>query len=1097
MTAAEAARVAAKLAKGPERFGDPDRALEFYINSRTGPLVTRGANPTTAVRTLPVEAYQDALRHMRGMPRYSTAAGALFASYDEAPDVSAAPGAALGTWSNVGPANQGGRTRAILIHPTQPNIMYAGGVAGGVWKTLDGGTTWATTTDLQMSNLAVVSLAFDPANPSVIYAGTGEGFGNLDGIRGAGIFRSTDAGVTWTHLASTANANFHFTLDLVVSTRSSQRLYAATTTGVWRSNDGGASWANLIGSPAGGCTDLDLQRTAATAYLFMACGMRTTSGAIYRVVDNGVAGASGILAINGQGRSSIAVAPSAEQVLYVMSEQGSNMGGFGQNSLLGVFRSTLSGDPGSFFTMTNGTVTPTTTTQRISQLLLTNPFIALLTQCGQGTSQSFNQGWYDNVLAVDPADPNRVWAGGIDLFRSDDGGLTWGGAGYWWKTKGVDPTYHHADQHAIVFHPQYNGTSNRVMFSGSDGGIERIDDARAPVNTTLAQMCGAPVAGGVSWIDRNNGYVTTQFYDGAVYPDAQTIFGGLQDNGTQRGAVANPAWTMLRGGDGGHVAVDTLGDGNPANDVLFLENTSLSIAKSVNGGSTFSAATAGITGDNGFLFIAPFAMNEGARQHLWTGGYSIWRTTDQATSWQRATGAGATCGQGNVSAVAAHPADPNRVIVGMSDGCYHYNHSALSAPNSGSWPGGGVIANGYISWVAWDPTNVNVAYATVSNFGVTNVLKTTNGGATWVARTGSGPTALPQIPALSVVVSPVDPQQVFVGTDLGVFTSVDGGASWYVENTGFANTPVEALRVSDAAPRQLFAFTHGRGAWRVNMTDNGGGGGGGGVQPPSAFRIVSMAGSTVTLAWNLPASGPAPEALQLEGGATPGGLIGSIPLGVTRTLTLALPSGTLYLRLRAIAGGAASGPSNEIVARVNVPAAPSAPANLLGLANGTSLHLAWTPTFGGGAPDGAILDVSGAVSASLPLGAAETFSFAGVPPGTYTFSVRQVNAAGASAPSNAVALTFPSGCSGLPGVPQNFVATKAGTTLTLLWDPPASGGAPTSYVLSVTGAFVGAVPFTTRAFSTPVPPGAYNFTIAAVNPCGTGPATPLQSVSLP
>ena len=1096
LSPAERARIDRKLTKGAERFGDPDLAEQFYINSRTGPIITRGPNVTTGVREISPEAYLPALAQMRAMPRYSVADNTTLPSFNEDPSVGAAPGGALGTWANLGPGNQGGRTRALLIHPTTPNIMFAGGVAGGVWKSTDSGGTWSTTTDLQMSSLAVVALAFQPGNPNTILAGTGEGFGNGGAARGAGIFRTTDGGTTWTRLAATATTDFHYTMDVVISTRNTSRIYAATRTGVFRSNDGGGTWANLIATPAGGCTDLDLQKGGPSGYLFIACGTNTNIGAIYRVVDDGTSVVQPIISGQpGWGRSSLAVAPSNEAVLYVMTAQSQNLGGFGAQSLRGLYLSTDSGN--SFFVQIDGTVTPTTAAQKINQSLLTNPIIGLATECGQGTSQSFNQGWYDNVIAVDPVNPARIWAGGIDLFRSDNSGQSFGAAGYWWKERGVDPTYHHADQHAIVFHPQYNGTSNRIMFSGHDGGVDRIDNALAPVNTTLAQMCGTPVSGGPAWVDRSNGYITTQFYDGAVYPDGQTLFGGLQDNGTQRGGVASPAWTMLRGGDGGHVAVDTLGDGNPANDVLFLENTSLSIARSTNGGATFAAATSGITGDNGFLFIAPFAMNEGSRQHLWTGGYSIWRTTNQATSWQRTTGNNQTCGNGNVSAVAAHPLDPNRVLVGMSDGCFHYNHAALAATNAGAWPGGGAIANGYISWMAWDPTNINVAYATVSNFGVTNLLKSVDGGVTWAARTGSGGTALPQIPALSVAVSPIDPQQVFVGTDLGVFTSVDGGASWYVENTGFANTPVESLRVSDSNPRQLVAFTHGRGAWRVPLTDGGQGGGGGGVQPPTGFRVVSMSGATVTLAWDLPASGPAPQAFQLEGGLTPGAVLGALPLGVTRSVTLALPSAPLYLRLRTIAGGISSAASNEVLAYVNVPQAPSAPTSLLGTAAGNSLLLAWTPTYGGGAPTGAVLEVSGAINAALPLGATDTFSFAGVPPGTYTFLVRQSNAGGASAPSNAVTLTFPAACSSAPGVPQRLVAAKAGTALTVFWDPPAAGGAPSSYVLNVTGAYVGAVPFTARTLTVPVPPGTYNFTVAATNPCGTSAATPLQSVTIP
>lgn len=266
---------------------------------------------------------------------------------------------------------------------------------------------------------------------------------------------------------------------------------------------------------------------------------------------------------------------------------------------------------------------------------------------------------------------------------------------------------------------------------------------------------------------------------------------------------------------------------------------------------------------------------------------------------------------------------------------------------------------------------------------------------------------------------------------------------------------------------------------------------------PSNFRVAAMSGATVTLAWDAPASGPTPQGYQLEGGVTPGSVMGAIPLGPTRSVTLALPSAPLYLRLRTIAGGTTSTPSNEILAYVNVPAPPSAPANLLGTAAGSSVFLAWTPTFGGGAPTSSVLEVSGALNAALPLGPTSTFAFAGVPNGTFTFRVRQTNAAGVSAQSNAVTLTFPSGCTGAPAVPRNFVASKVGTTLTLFWDPPASGGAPTSYVLSVSGAVNAVLPFAARTLTVPVPAGTYNFTVAGNNPCGTGPATALQSITLP
>ena len=803
-----------------QKFDQPDVAQDFFAASRTGPIITRGPNATTAYTPLNHSSYLPAINQMASMPRFNTGTRSVMPADNGAKLPFGANANLLGAWQPLGPTNQGGRTRSLIIDPNTPNTMYIGGVDGGVWKTTDGGATWSTVTDLQMSNLSVVSLAFEPGNTSTIYAGTGEGFRNGDAIRGAGIFKSTDAGVTWTQLAGTNTSDFYYSMRVMVSPRNVNRIYTATRTGFWRSIDGGTSWTKLFDATAvAGCTDTAMQVNRASGYVFVSCG-NIAQGTIYRGLDSNTSTFSSVMSLAGQGRSSLALAPSNESILYVMSAQATNGGGAGTNSLHGLYRSISNGNPGTFTTQLDGKINygTSTTAQKIPTLLLSNPVIGLLTECGFGTSSFSNQGWYDNVLAVDPVDPNRVWAGGIDLWRSDDGGASWGTTSYWWFTKGTNPQYKHADQHGLVFHPNYNGTTNKILFSASDGGLNRTDDARAVRETTLANICGTTAAGDTTWVDLNNGYQTTQFYDGAVYPDGLTYFGGLQDNGTTRGVNGNTNWSVLNGGDGGYVAVDTLGDANAANDVLFLETTGLSIRKSVDGGGTFAAATTGIT-NSGFLFTNPFFMNQGTKTQLWTGGFDIWRTTNQAVSWVQA--ATTTCGLGSVSAIATHPSDGNRVLVGMSDGCLNYNTSALTATSATAWPSSTVLASNYISWLAWDPTNVNVAYATISRFAVNNVFKTTDGGATWTAIVGSGATAIPQIPARTIVVNPADPNQLFVGTDLGVFTSVDAGVTWLKENTNFANVSVNALVINETAPYNLFAFTHGRGAWRTVIFTGG------------------------------------------------------------------------------------------------------------------------------------------------------------------------------------------------------------------------------------------------------------------------------------
>jgi hypothetical protein len=192
-----------------------------------------------------------------------------------------------------------------------------------------------------------------------------------------------------------------------------------------------------------------------------------------------------------------------------------------------------------------------------------------------------------------------------------------------------------------------------------------------------------------------------------------------------------------------------------------------------------------------------------------------------------------------------------------------------------------------------------------------------------------------------------------------------------------------------------------------------------------------------------------------------------------------------------------SAASNEIRLHVGVPVVPSPPANLLGLVDGSTLVLAWRNTYEGGAPTSMILDVTGSIVTSLPLGIDDSFSFAGVPAGTYTLALRAQNAAGASLPSNALTLTFPGPCSGPPLAPTDVQASRAGNTVFVNWAPGTSGPAPTGYVLHVTGAFVGSLATSERALSGTVGPGAYTLSVMAVNTCGASAATTPQTIVVP
>ncbi len=769
-------------------FDSPAEAREFYRLKRA----PRGKGP------IPVDRYFKAIEHVKQMPAYSTRLSRFLTEGDES------KGPVLGQWTNLGPGNVGGRTRALVVNPSNPNVMYAGGVAGGVWKTTTAGASWTAMADL-LPNIAVNSLAIDPSNPNVIYAGTGEGYFNDDSVRGAGIFKSTDEGANWSYLTSTNTSDFHYVNDIVVSPTNNQRIYAGTGTGVWRSTNGGTTWTRVLNpGVTGGCLDLAVRTDQPTDYLLASCGTFDFA-AVYRNTNAAGAGAwTQVLAEFGMARTSLAIAPSNQAVMYAMAS--SIEGGPFDHGLYAVFRST---NGGANWTARVRNTDPV----KLNTVLLSNPIIAFFTECTGEIEALVNQGWYDNVIAVDPLDSNRVWAGGIDLFRSDDGGANWGIASHWW----ADPSasvYCHADQHAIVFHPGYNGTTNKTMYVGNDGGLFVTTDARAATGTGDIAVCNQ--ISSVPWSNLNNGYGVTQFYHGAPYPNGATYFGGAQDNGVTRGSDGAPnAWSTLLGGDGGYVAVD------PTNtDVLYAENILLSIQKSTDGGATFADAITGIAEFFlDFSFITPFVMDSSDPQRLWTGGLYMWRTTDGAANWSQASDI--VAGFGSVTAIAAAPTNPNNVLAGTLDGFIHRTNIGLTSDENTVWPFV-QLRDGFVSSLTFDPANADTAYATYSTFNTIpadrHVYKSTDGGATWIGIDGAGGTGLPDIPVHSLIVDPTNLSRLYVGTDLGVFVTLDGGANWARENTGFANVATEALAVNGpAGAMNVFAFTHGRGAWRVPL----------------------------------------------------------------------------------------------------------------------------------------------------------------------------------------------------------------------------------------------------------------------------------------
>ena len=782
-------RKRAKLAReGPKSFDQPQRAMQFYLDQRLAPGEHR----------LPIDHLRSELDQLRLREESSAWKARLHG-----------PGG-IDAWTALGPGNVGGRTRALVIDPNAPDVMYAAGVAGGIWKSVDGGASWNVSDDL-MLNLAVCSLAIDPQDSAVLYAGTGEGYFLSDVfVRGLGIFKSADAGATWNQLAGTVSGvpagAFDYVNKLVVSPNDSNRIYAATRTGVWRSSNAGQTWSVVLSNPQYlsspptsngslvGCTDLVIRSDRNPDMLFAAFGSQDSDG-LFRTFTGGDTWQAYTVGAN-QGRMTIALAPSDNDIMYVLMADNGVGAPIGQ--LVNVFRSANGGD---------------TFTGQVDFASLTGPWLLsnliLATGCVPGGT--YSQGWYDNVIAVDPVDPDIVWVGGVDLFRSSDAGQNFEIPGYWvfYQSDPPPPFYVHPDHHTLVFHPQYDGTTNQIMYVGNDGGLFRTANARAATSLEDCPLPPDQPLPEIVWEDLNHGYGVTQFYHGDCARDADVFIGGAQDNGTNRVQAADTPddWELIYGGDGGYVAID------PTNSqVVYVEYHDFpTIRKSTDGGDSFVPAVNGITDTDG-IFITPFAMDQANPAVLWTGGRRPWRTSDGAASWQPVGPDFA--GPDKISAIAAAPSNGNVVYLGFTNGYVARTSNGLAPSPTWSIFTNGLIG-AWVSSVAVDPVDPNVAYCTYSNYGVPHVLRTLDGGQSWSSIDGISFAGVPDIPVHWIAVRPCNSQQLYAATELGVFASDDGGASWQPANAGLAHTVVESLDFQD--DDTLVAFTHGRGAFLTNL----------------------------------------------------------------------------------------------------------------------------------------------------------------------------------------------------------------------------------------------------------------------------------------
>ncbi|MCF8371428.1 MAG: T9SS type A sorting domain-containing protein [Bacteroidales bacterium] len=420
-------------------------------------------------------------------------------------------------WVELGPDNVGGRTRAILYDMNNHNIVYAGGVSGGLWRSTTAGQSWSRADlnildvdDAPIENLNVSCIT--QASNGDIYFGTGEytSIGGLTSLRGEGIWKSTD-GITFKKLADTWNEPedydiFNFVNYLDSDPNNPNKIYAATRRGLRISHDAGETW---VSSGMGLSLDLKVCRDlkVGTDGTLVA----SVDGKTFISTDNGVSFTNppGSPNVSSGGRLEYGISPSNPNYIYCQAALGSGY-------LQGIYRSTDKGQ--TWITI------------------------------GPGTSAGFqpmgNQGTYDNCIAVFPDNPEKILIGGQRNMYTFSPENSWElvSDGYFDNIPSLKHLYVHADQHRIVFHPDYNGTTNRTFLVGTDGGV------------FISEWSG------LAFSPRNKNFNVTQFYSIATDGYGHVV-GGTQDNGTQINLFNGNSpknFFEISGGDGGYCAMSNL-----------------------------------------------------------------------------------------------------------------------------------------------------------------------------------------------------------------------------------------------------------------------------------------------------------------------------------------------------------------------------------------------------------------------------------------------------------------------------------------------------------------------------------------------------------
>ncbi len=650
-------------------------------------------------------------------------------------------GAETMKWTNVGPFNIGGRIKAVAINPLNPNTMFVGAAGGGIWRSYDEGLHWHSVSDL-LPTQAMGSIVINPQDTNIVYAGTGEASFGGHSFDGAGIFKSMDGGTTWNRIGAGMIPDYARVSMMAINPINPNIIYAsvadgarnAADLGIWRSIDAGATWTHVFAT-----TTTDIVINPINPNILYTVGTKifgTSTAPIYgmhKTTDGGDTWTKLDIGVTDSlmGRTSLALCATHPDVVYAaVSEVTSD-----RTPLLGIFKTT---DGGA--TWAKKAV----------------PFDYLIPQ-----------GWFDNVIAVDPSNPDIAFAGGVKCVRTGDGGTNWE------RVKDqLGGGLLHVDQHGMAFNPQ----NPDRFFIGNDGGLFLVTNQ----GKTLEK--------------RDIGMSITQFIGGDFHPtDSRFLFGGTQDNGTMRSPDAS-GFELVLYGDGGYGYV------HPTKpNIVWTTQETGKLFRSEDHGQTWYRVLGDMPPD-GSLFYTPYDMDKNRPETLFMGTYRVYRTTNEGRNWKRLQSGlfeSPTGGFYYITALDIADYNSNLIMAGAPLGMV-----AVSTDAGDTWTQvGDALDDGYVASVR--SFAANELFAVLSTYGLNKVYKSNNLGQNWTNITGD----LPDIPAKDIW--KLD-NALFLATDLGVFVSEDGGAHWLLMTNGIATMPAERFYYNEKL-KILRVYTHGRG----------------------------------------------------------------------------------------------------------------------------------------------------------------------------------------------------------------------------------------------------------------------------------------------